>query len=314
MKKLLSIDGGGYRGVIPLSVIAWLEEKLGGPVSKYFDLIAGTSTGGIVACGLTHTTDGKTPTYSAQSLLSLYKDEGETIFPHHWDDDLVNKLRVKYPASGIESVLKKYYGDVRLSAALTDIVVTAYDQGQNKAWLFKSREAKASVANDVPMWYASRATSAAPTYFPNIDDLVDGGMMGCMNPSMVALTEAQIAWPGEPVFLLSIGTGSKVNTVAAGPSAEWGQLEYAAALISMFLEAPEALVERECREAIPDKMYYRIQKTLTGPSPDSQMDNVSPEQYQALVSFSEQMIQENLPVLNATVALLTDHGQTQLGL
>src|SRR5579864_2041610 len=104
MRIVLSIDGGGYRGVVPLVVLAWLEDKVG-PVSKWASLVAGTSTGGIVACGLTHTTDGKTPTYSAQSLLSLYKDEGETIFPHHWDDDLVNKLKVKYPASGIESVL-----------------------------------------------------------------------------------------------------------------------------------------------------------------------------------------------------------------
>ena len=84
MRRILSIDGGGIKGVVPAAFLAQLEETLGESITHFFDLIAGTSTGGILAVGLAHTTDGKNPTYSAQQLLGLYQDHGAEIFKRAW--------------------------------------------------------------------------------------------------------------------------------------------------------------------------------------------------------------------------------------
>ena len=303
MKTILSIDGGGIRGAIPAHILAWLEERIG-PCSKAFDLIVGTSTGGILACGLAHTTDGKTPTYSAKDLLGLYVDHGAEIFHREWYQELV-LLKVKYGAAGIEGVLKKYYGDVKLSAALTSILVTAFDQVKWEPRFFKSRKAKTDPAEDAPLWYAARATSAAPTYFPNLDGLLDGGVLGATNPSMLALTEARIAWPGEDVFLLSIGTGHKDGSVEAKKSAEWGELAYLSSLIDILLDGPERTVEKNVLELLPTDNYFRIQGTLIGTDvPDHAMDNASPANLQALIRFADQMIAEHQAALDKAVQVL----------
>ena len=297
MKRILSIDGGGIRGAIPARILAYLEKRIG-PCSKYFDLIAGTSTGGILAAGLSHTTDGKTPTFSADQLLGLYVNDGPNIFARSWYEPMA-LLQVKFPASQIEPVLQKYFTDVKLSAALTDTLITAFDQGKWAPRLFKSREAKLDPSKDVPLWYAARATSAAPTYFPNIDDLVDGGILGATNPSMLALTEAQIAWPGEDVQLLSIGTGTKDPTVDAQHSHEWGELAYLKLVVSMLLDGPEKTVERMAFESLPPGRYVRIQGQFSGPIPDSAMDNADPANIQHLIKFADQMIEDNQKALDS---------------
>jgi patatin-like phospholipase/acyl hydrolase len=301
MKKLLSIDGGGIRGIVPARILSWLEARIG-PCAHTFDLICGTSTGGILAAGLCHTTEGKTPTYSASALLGLYRDHGAEIFSRHWYD-VAAFLKCKYSAAALEAILKQYYGDVMLSAALTDVIITAFDQVAWEPKLFKSSKARLSPKDDAPLWYAARATAAAPTYFPNIDGLVDGGVAGITNPSMVALTEARIRWPGEPAFLLSIGTGAKQRRVDTKKSAGWGQLAYLSPLIDMLLAGPERIVERQCQELLPDGMYIRVQGDLNGKAPDSAMDNALKSNIQALTDFADRIIADNLGLLNAAVTI-----------
>jgi Patatin len=154
MRIVLSIDGGGIRGCVPARILAWFESKLG-PVSSWADLIVGTSTGGILAAGLAHTADGKTPSYSANALLGLYRDYGATIFHRPWYQEMA-LLKVKYSAAGIESVLRRYYRDIRLSSALVPIVITAFDQAKWAPRLFKSSKAKTDPAEDCQLWEAAR--------------------------------------------------------------------------------------------------------------------------------------------------------------
>jgi patatin-like phospholipase/acyl hydrolase len=295
MKMVLSVDGGGQRGIIPARVLTWLEDRTGKCCAHMFDLIAGTSTGGILAAGLAHSTNGL-PTYRAEQLLKLYIDDGPNIFHRAWYEELA-LLKVKYPAHQIEDVLKKYFGDAPLSSALTSVLITAFDQSRWEPRLFKSGLAKADKTADAPLWYAARATSAAPTYFPNIDGLVDGGMLGATNPSMLALTEARITWPGEDVFLLSIGTGHKDGSVNAAESANWGELEYLSSLISMFLDGPEKVVERSVQESLAAGRYLRIQGTFTGSTPSHAMDDASAANIQALIAFADKMIEDNKAAL-----------------
>lgn len=287
MKKVLSVDGGGIRGEVPAANLADFEAQVGLPCAQIFDLIAGTSTGGILAAGLAHSADGKTPTYSAAQLAALYVDHGAEIFHRAWYEPLA-ALHVKYPSTGLHNVLRKYYGDVTLSKCATNVLITAFDQANWTPKLFKSSKAKLDPAEDYPLWFAAQATASAPTYFPNLEGLVDGGMLGATNPAMIALTEARIMWPGEEIFLLSLGTGYRDSRVDGQKSAGWGQLEYLKSLVAMFLAGPEKIVERMVSESLGEN-YIRIQGLLADSGPDDAMDNASAGNLQALIQFAGQM-------------------------
>ena len=139
--RVLSIDGGGIRGIIPAMVLQELEQRTGEPTCKLFDLIAGTSTGGIIALGLTKPGPNGGPQYPARKLLELYEVEGPAIFHQSLGRRLMalgSLLEAKYPASNIEGVLGRYFGDTRLAEALTDVVIPSYELEGRMAWFFRS--------------------------------------------------------------------------------------------------------------------------------------------------------------------------------
>lgn len=147
-------------------VLASLEERAQKPIAQLFDLIAGTSTGGILALALTKPNPVGKPQYSARRLIQLYEKEGERIFPQ----SIFTRLRMleneKFPASGIEGVLNDYFGETRLSRALTEVLVTSYEIEQRRPYFFKRSKAIADPERrDFLMKHVARATSAAPTYF-----------------------------------------------------------------------------------------------------------------------------------------------------
>src|SRR5437879_994464 len=114
--KVLSVDGGGIRGIIPALLLAAIEAQTKRPICELFDLIAGTSTGGIIALGLTKPGEGGKPEKSASDVVKLYEEEGAEIFPQTFFTGLhIGALRgPKYPAAGIDATLEKYFGDIRL--------------------------------------------------------------------------------------------------------------------------------------------------------------------------------------------------------
>lgn len=167
--SLLAIDGGGIRGVIPARVLQEIETRLGRPICELFDMLAGTSTGGIIALGLSKpNADDTGPAFRAADLLELYVDHGHELFP----DSLLLKIRsldgladVRYPTKPLEDLLRDRFGDVNLSQARVDVVVPTYDLSKPGPFFFKRRYTLADSAYDVKMWQVARATSAAPTYF-----------------------------------------------------------------------------------------------------------------------------------------------------
>src|ERR1041385_7865125 len=137
--KVLAVDGGGMRGIIPALILAELEERLQRPISDAFDLVAGTSTGGIIALALvTPGADGK-PAMSAQNIVRLYETRGNTIFPQ----SMRQKLRVssvlgaKYSADGVESVLHDVFGDMPLRSAIKPVLIPSYDIEKHTPIFFK---------------------------------------------------------------------------------------------------------------------------------------------------------------------------------
>lgn len=199
--KVLSIDGGGIRGIIPAVVLAAIEERMGKPTCEIFDLIAGTSTGGIIALGVSVPDDrpGEEPPgprWSARQLLAMYESEGPKIFHRslvRTIETIDGLLMEKYSASGLEAALEHYLGEAQLSQALTDLLIPAYDIYAHEPCFFKSFTPRARPAGgagayaagggspgdspgaatrssappppDQPMKVVARATSAAPTYF-----------------------------------------------------------------------------------------------------------------------------------------------------
>jgi uncharacterized protein len=221
--KVLSIDGGGIRGIIPAMVLAEIEERTGKSIAETFDLIAGTSTGGILALGLAMPGDGGRPKYTASELIELYEDEGTSIFSGR-AGTIRNLFEERYPSAGVEGVLDRYFGDARLKDALSTVFVTSYEIELRAPFFFRSERAKVDADYDFPMREVARATSAAPTYFEPAKveargpveyyALVDGGVFA-NNPAMCAYVEASSilkergsASTDEPTILVvSLGTG-----------------------------------------------------------------------------------------------------------
>ena len=170
--NILSIDGGGIRGIIPAMILADIERRTGHRIAEMFDMIAGTSTGGILALGLTVPQEraGKKPKYEASQLVSFYEEDGKEIFHSFWRNvvSLHGLVEERYPAAPIEKVLQKYLGEeTRLSQALTEVVITSYEIETCRPFLFTRKKAriKRGARFNPRMWEVARATTAAPTYF-----------------------------------------------------------------------------------------------------------------------------------------------------
>jgi predicted acylesterase/phospholipase RssA len=206
--NILSIDGGGIRGIIPAMVLAEIERRTGRRIADMFDLIAWTSTGGILALGLTvpEEPEETRPRFSASQLVAFYEDDGKEIFHSFWQDvvSLHGLVEERYPSEPIERVLKKYLGqETRLSQALTDVMITSYEIETCRPFFFTRRKARAKLGAefDPCMWEVARATTAAPAYFAPFQikrskrsrlaplTFIDAGVF-INNPTLCAYTEA----------------------------------------------------------------------------------------------------------------------------
>jgi uncharacterized protein len=211
--QVLALDGGGVRGIFTAALLARLEEDTGKPVVDHFDLVVGTSTGGIIALGLGA---GLTP----REILDFYVAERKTIFagPPGWTS--VRRLfRAKYRAAGLEAALKRILGERLLGESAIPLVVPSYNLAENAVYLFKTpHHLRLRRDHRVPMWAVAMATSAAPTYFPAfrlpMDEvrLVDGGVWA-NNPAMVGVTEAvsMFRYGLDEIRVLSLGTTTSLR-------------------------------------------------------------------------------------------------------
>jgi uncharacterized protein len=205
---ILSIDGGGIRGIMPAMILAEIERRTGYRVAQMFDLIAGTSTGGILGLGLAvpQNSDACRPKYRASQLVSFYEDDGKEVFHAFWRNvvSLRGLINEKYSSERLEAVLRKYLGDdTRLSEAITEILITSYEVESCRPFFFTRRKARTRRTGRLNprMWEVARCTSAAPTFFapfqikrPRSSRLppltfIDAGVF-VNNPTLCAYVEA----------------------------------------------------------------------------------------------------------------------------
>src|SRR4030095_12766106 len=176
MKKIriLSVDGGGIRGIIPGTILAELEEilqrrsKTGRKLGEYFDLVAGTSTGGILSCIYLMPGDDGKAKYSAQDAVDLYIKNGEAIFdrtPAQKNSSVGGILHQTYSQEPLYELLTTYFGDATLDKLIRPSLITAYDITDRCAIFFTSADARTDAIYNFYVRDVARATSAAPTYF-----------------------------------------------------------------------------------------------------------------------------------------------------
>ncbi len=312
MKKIriLSLDGGGIRGILPGTILTYIEEQLqlktknpNAKIGSYFDLIAGTSTGGILA--LVYACPDATGAYkfSAKEALDIYLDQGDEIF----DISLGKKIRSaagvldeKYDAEELESTLLNYLGETTLSEALTPCLITSYNIRKRKAHFFNSIEASSAVFN-FKMKDVARATAAAPTYFEpanihsvhgNVYPLIDGGVFA-NNPSLCAYAEARTidfaavlnnnekpTYPtAKDMLLVSIGTGTANEPYSYKEFKDASALKWIKPLIDILMSGNSETVDYQLQQIYETleqedcNNYYRIQPTIV--NADSEMDNAT---------------------------------------
>ncbi|MET1755690.1 CBASS cGAMP-activated phospholipase [Novosphingobium sp. RD2P27] len=247
--RILSIDGGGIRGVFPAAYLAEIEQRFleGRSIASCFDMVAGTSTGGIIALALAH---GMT----AREALQIYVERGQRIFPgwsgwRKWCQLLRWISRPKHDQTVLRDELLSIFGDRVLNDATTRLVVPSFEGRHGEPFLYKTPH-HPDYQKDRHQKFAHVAlhTSAAPSYYPAVDNdgyfMIDGGIWA-NNPIMNALVDALACYdvPRENIRILSLGTGEAEFTVEEG--ARSGGIRHWA-----LLRAFTAAARAQCKNAL----------------------------------------------------------------
>ncbi|XP_031248919.1 patatin-like protein 2 [Pistacia vera] len=284
---VLSIDGGGIRGVIPATILAFLEselQKLDGEEARladYFDVIAGTSTGGLVTAMLTAPNEQNRPLFAAKDIKDFYLNHCPKIFPQQ-SCPFANATKLlksltgpKYDGKYLHRLAKEKLGDNRLHQTLTNVVIPTFDIKKLQPTIFSSYEVKKSPSIDALLSDICIGTSAAPTYLPAHQfethdpkgnarrfDLIDGGV-AANNPTLVAISEvtkeitrgSSDFFPIKPMdygrfLVISLGTGSPKTEEKydAHKAAKWGLLgwltsESSTPLTDVFMQSSGDMID-----------------------------------------------------------------------
>jgi predicted acylesterase/phospholipase RssA len=280
-RRILSIDGGGIKGVIPAMILEAIEKDTGRPISALFDVVVGTSTGAILALGLARPDDGdaQKPAFRAADLVALYRKDGSTIFPSSpfTFRGLKRLFRPKYGSQGIDRVLERIFADVNMQEALTHVIVPAYELEERRHIWFNSW------ANNAPYYLMKdivRGSTAAPTYLPPVriaapttDSrkgyyvLIDGGVFA-NNPALTAMAQGvELGEHSDAFFLLSLGTGiNDDQSPAYSYQKLWsaGVVQWIGPLLDIGLSDPSIDDEVRRFAAKDGNTYIRLQVHLSG--------------------------------------------------
>lgn len=269
MYKILSLDGGGLRGLITARLLQRLNDH---PQIKGFlnevDMVTGTSTGGILALGLA---SGKTPA----QICSLYKDKGKLIFCDSVFDDICDfgtLLGADYSSKPLKQELSNIFGNLTLSELTKKVAIPTFDldneeQGDDRTWKPKIFHNFSGVDADMMVKVADVAlyTSSAPTFFPSADGYIDGGVFA-NNPSMIGIAQVishtNIEWEAselKDISLLSVGTG--INNDYITGDRDWGAIQWIKPLINILVDGVSGVADYQSKQLLGDR-YNRLQINL----------------------------------------------------
>lgn len=262
--RILSLDGGGIRGLATVIMLQRLEQAAPGWLERT-DLIAGTSTGGIIALAL-----GKG--VPLEELRSLYETKARRIFDDSWLDDLRdlgNLTGAQYGNKALKAELSRIFGTKTLADLRKRVLVSAFrldnehPDPARRGWapkFFHNFPGEDS-DGDMPVVKVALYTSAAPTYFPSVDGYIDGGVCA-NNPSMAALAQTQDrrAFRDPPplnrIALFSVGTAAPKMRIAR-KNMDWGVAQWAKPLVHLMLDGTMGIADYQCRQFLGDR-YHRL--------------------------------------------------------
>ncbi|MCJ2113768.1 patatin-like phospholipase family protein [Methylobacterium sp. E-025] len=297
------------------------------PLASYFDLIAGTSTGGIIAIGLcaSDPRNAMVPACDASKLVELYKYKSSEIFGTIKDANMFANLifpTKKYSSDPLEKILLDMLGDSKSQDALSNFLVTAYEIEQRTPKVFTNIRSD-KLEKNYFMRDLARATSAAPTFFDparidklhkrgEIQSLMDGGIFAS-NPSMVALMHTmRLGWDQETVHILSLGTGNEARPYFYHEVTQWNSFNWVSPsrgvpIVSMLMQSQSKvadeylnLVMNKELTDISKKRYLRIDGHLLRGLGSDALDDTSPANLKELESFAGLLLSDanNQAVLN----------------
>lgn len=270
--RILSLDGGGIRGLLTLVLLQKLDKLVADWLSRV-DLIAGTSTGGIIALALAH---GLPP----GEIRKLYEEKCGVIFDDSWLDDLldVGNLRgAAYDNKGLRREVRRILGDTKLKDLGKNVLISTFDldneaeEPAQRHWKAKyfHNFAGADSDGEALTYQVALYTSAAPSYFPAVDGYVDGGVV-TNNPSMAALAQTQDSRAHienrpalDEIALLSIGTGQQLYRIE-GKRLDWGWGQWARPIINVMLDGGMRVVDYQCQQILKAH-YHRVCPVTTPP-------------------------------------------------
>ena len=327
--RILAIDGGGIRGILPGVILCRLQEKLqtlskdsSTKLADYFDFFAGTSTGGILTLSYLIPDQNGRPLLTAQKSVDLYLNRGSDIFDVNLWQKLSSGFGItdeKYDERELEEALQDTFKEYWLSDLIKPCIISAYDVKQGRPHFFKQHKSNNSRYN-FQLKDVARATSAAPTYFEAACvynqvgaafPLVDGGLFA-NNPAMVAYSEVHnMSFAGMPekptakdMMIVSLGTGSKGKSYEYKKVKDWGQLQWIKPVIDIMMSGSAVSTDYHLTQIFDglepnDKSaYYRLEpKVITA---DAAMDNANPENLKRLEADAMSFITEEAVDLELT--------------
>jgi patatin-like phospholipase/acyl hydrolase len=292
--RVLSIDGGGIKGILPTVI---LQRIVATPGLENFldtiDLVAGTSTGGLIALSLAHGV-------GLPKIRNTYVEGGPKVFDDSWLDDIADLgkiLGADYEIKGLRNELKKLLGNTTLGQLNKRVLITAFDldnedpDPEHRTWkpkLFHNfpgpNNDRDALAVDVGLY-----TSSMPTYFPAVNGYIDGGVYAT-NPAMCALAQTQDArYAPTPslheVYILSLGTGMSLQYIK-GKSLDWGYAKWVKPLINLMTDGTSGIADYQCRQIMGDR-YCRLAPVfpLGTTVPVDEVDRIP-----YLIDFAESLI------------------------
>lgn len=309
--RVLSLDGGGIRGILSsqilLNIENLLKEKYGNDfkIGDYFDIITGTSTGGIITSLILLQNENGELIYSAKDVIDLYLNNKKNIFKKsflHRLKTVFGFFGSKFQEDSFEKLLYQYFGNSELKNLKKPCVICSYDTLKRNCVLFKQHYAKDDLTCNFYLRDVVRATSAAPTYFRpvkiksfNNDEysLIDGGLYA-NNPTMCALIEVNKVYRKDnfenfdikDIKILSIGTGGYDGKYKHNTVKKWGIIQWILPFIDMSMSATNEVTDYQVRKIYEyggvSENYLRLDSILT--KKDSYIDNVSNKNINNLIN------------------------------
>lgn len=334
--RILTIDGGGIRGLMLARLLAHIEEEAGAPIHHLFHLIAGTSTGGILGIGLSAPGPDGSVRFSAAELAALYRNRTREIFhAPRWRHflSLRGAADERYEARRFEGLLKELLEDTRLSEALSDLLVTSYDLSRRRPLFFESWAAQGLLeergndrqAREFRMRDMARATSAAPTYFEpalisnalgEVFPLIDGGVYA-NNPAAYALHRAKQLYPRADRYLvLSLGTRLLATEIPYDKARNWGAVGWARPILHVIFDGGADVVDHHLRLELDHPQqklstYVRLELSVAGHQqqgdlPSCEFDDIRPQNLARLEAQAQRFLQQEQEQIGPLIAQLQE--------